>query len=336
MKPCPYSLKYVTSLVLSIALVVPPALGQTSVQQPAASRPGTMPARPGLPPRPQSPPAINRPATLPSYPDRPQAERPRPPRPPQPPRPGANRPVTLPSYPDRPHAERPRPRPPIVRPPIVRPPYRPHWGYVYPGGGMNFAGTIRCESFGYRFRSCYVPTRGRVVLERRHNGRCRYGNGWGYDRTRIWVDNNCRATFAYGIGGYIPRYRSDSDAALIIGGVVIAAGLVAILSNSGDGGKNEGSYPPAQTAIVVADLGDVDAKARPGMRVCLDRAASNVGATGGSKVQLTGVTIDNLGGGSYRYDTDLRATYPGKARALSYSCTAKGDQVEDFDFITDG
>jgi Protein of unknown function (DUF3011) len=178
-----------------------------------------------------------------------------------------------------------------------------------------------------------VPTRGRVVLERRHNGRCRYGNGWGYDRSRIWVNNNCRATFAYGSGSYIPRYRSDNDTALIIGGVAVAAGLVAILSNSGSNRK--GDEFPSQTATIAADLDNVDVKARPALRTCLERAASNVGATGGTKLQMTAVTIDDMGSGSYRFDTDIRATYPDQKRNLPFSCTANANEIEDFDFVTE-
>lgn len=305
-----------------------PAKVQRPAARPVPAKPAARP--PQLPPKPQRP-GANRPATLPSYPDRPQAERPKPPAPPaaRPPRPGVNRPVTLPSYPDRPQAERPRPLPPRPLPP--RPVFRPYWGYHYPAGGRYFAGTIRCESYGRRFRSCFVPTRGRVVLERRHNGRCRYGNGWGYDRNRIWVDNNCRATFAYGIGSYIPRYRSDNDSALIIGGVAVAAGLIAILSRD----NNDDRSRAPQTAAVEADLTKVESRARTGLRACLDRSAANIGATGGTRVRLDGVTIDAMGGTSYRYDADIRATYPNRSYNLSFSCTATGGEIDDFDFVTE-
>jgi Protein of unknown function (DUF3011) len=305
-------LKFASSMALILSLVAPSTLAQTAENR-------------------QTRPAANKPVTLPSFPNRPQTERPKPkPQPARPGlnRPGANRPVTLPSYPTRPGTERPKPRPPIYRPP-----YGPQWGYRYPGGGRYFAGTVRCESYGRRFRNCYVPTRGRVVLERRHNGRCRYGNGWGYDRSRIWVNNNCRATFAYGSGSYIPRYRSDNDTALIIGGVAVAAGLVAILSNSENNRK--GDEFPSQTATIAADLDNVDVKARPALRTCLERAASNVGATGGTKLQMTAVTIDDMGSGSYRFDTDIRATYPDQKRNLPFSCTANANEIEDFDFVTE-
>jgi hypothetical protein len=295
------------------------------VARPQPARPATKPARPAPQqtrpaPKPAKP-SANRPTTLPSYPNRPGAERPKP----LPNRPGVNRPVTLPSYPNRPGLERPPVRP-------SRPIFRPAWGYQYPAGGRYFAGTIRCESYNGRFRSCYAPTRGHVVLERRHNGRCRYGNGWGYDRNRIWVSNSCRATFAYGYGSYIPRYRSDNnDAALIIGGVAVAAGLIAILSRDGYDDRNR----PSQAATIEADLTQVESRAREGMRACLDRAASNIGATGGSRIRLDGVTIDAMGGKTYRYDTDIRVTYPDRRYSISYSCTANGSEVDDFDFVVE-
>lgn len=330
---------WLTIALATMAMAFPhiPAAGQSAVPagvqrpvaRPAPARPAARP--PQSLPKPSRP-AANRPATLPSYPDRPQAERPKPVRPPtqvKPPRPGANRPVTLPSYPDRPGAERPRPLPPRPLPP--RPIFRPYWGYQYPAGGRYFAGTIRCESFGGRFRSCLVPTRGQVVLERRHNGRCRYGNGWGYDRSRIWVDNNCRATFAYGVGSYIPRYRSDNDTALIIGGVAVAAGLIAILARD----SNDDRSRAPQTARVEADLTKVETRAGDGLRACLDRSAANIGATGGTRVELNAVTIDAMGGKSYRYDADIRASYPDRRYNLSFSCTATGADIDDFDFITE-
>lgn len=278
----------------------------------------------------QAQPSPKKPTTLPSYPNQPAAERPRP----RPPRPGTsdlNRPVILPSYPNRPQPGR-----PTTRPPSYRPNYRPQWGYQYPSGGQYFARTIRCESYSNRFRSCMVPTSGRVVLERRHNGRCRYGNGWGYDRSRIWVDNNCRATFAYGVGSYTPRYRSNNDGALVVGGIVVAAGLIAILSKSGNSsGAKTSNFTSAQTASIMADLDEVDPNARQEMKACLDRAAHNVGTTGGKKIELTAVTIDNMGNGSYRFDSDIRASYSNKDMPVAFSCTAKGDEVEDFDFISD-
>ena len=209
--------------------------------------------------------------------------------------------------------------------------FRPNWGYQYPTSGRYFADTVRCESYGGRFRNCFVPTHGRVVLEKRHNGRCRFGNGWGYDRNRIWVNNNCRATFAYGVGHYVPRYRSDGDTALIIGGVAVAAGLIAILARDGN---DDRSRTPG-TATIEADFTTVESRARNGLRACLDRTAANVGATGGTRIKLTAVTIDAMGGQTYRFDSDIRATYPDRRYDTSFSCTTTGADIDDFDFVLD-
>jgi hypothetical protein len=275
----------------------------------------------------QSPPPRDprdRPTTLPSYPDQPGMERPRP-----------NRPATLPSYPSRP-SYRPPSRP-ILPPPIgSRPDVR--WGYQYPATGGGFAGTLRCESRNGRYNICPARTRGRVVLERRHNGRCRFNEGWGYDVGKIWVARNCRATFAYGIGGYYPRYRSDrNDTALVIGGVAVAAGLVALLAgNDGKGNRASTGFAPQPTARIDADLDAVRASARPAYRQCLEKAASNIAATGGNRLKVSDVTIDSLNNDEYRFDVDMTASYPDKSRPLAFSCTATADKVEDFDFITEG
>jgi hypothetical protein len=293
------------TLPLVLAMAGQPALGQTKPER----RPAPEPA--------------HRPTTLPSYPDRPGLERPRP-----------SRPVTLPSYPSRP-VNRPGVRPPY--PPVL--PSRPgvHWGYQYPSSSGGFARTLRCESRNNRFVTCPAITRGRVVLERRHNGRCRFNEGWGYDARRIWVARNCRATFAYGVGGYYPRYQSDrNDTALVIGGVAVAAGLVALLSSSGSASDKNGSAFPAQVrAQIDADPEAVRPSARPAYRQCLERAASNIAATGGNRLSVADVTIDSLNNGEYRFDVDVKANYPDKARKLAFSCTATADKVEDFDFITD-
>jgi hypothetical protein len=214
--------------------------------------------------------------------------------------------------------------------------YYPRWGYRYPAGGGGFAGTLRCDSRGGRLHYCYAWTQGRVVLERRYNGRCRFNEGWGYNMRRIWVARNCRARFAYGIGGYYPRYRPDrNDAALVIGGVAVAAGLVALLASSDGSGRQGSSFPAQANARIDADLNAVPSEARAAYRQCIDRAASNIAATGGNRLRMADVITDSLGGGEYRFDADLVAAYPDRERRLAFNCTAASDTVEDFDFVTD-
>lgn len=206
----------------------------------------------------------------------------------------------------------------------------------YLPGNSYYESTIRCESFGNRYRACPVRTKGRVVLERRRNGRCRQGRDWGYDARRIWVTNNCRATFAYGYGSYVPRYRSDSsDTGKIIGGVVVAAGLVALLTSGSKGPRKADSLPAQSRAQVVANDASVKSAARTGLSACLSKAASNVAATGGDRIEMTSVNVEELDTSTHRFEVDVRASYPDQPRNLAFSCTAHGASVEDFDFITE-
>lgn len=340
------------ALPVLLSLMVAPVAAQAPPPRPMprpANRPPAPPPRPParpLPPRPMP----NRPAALPAYPGNPGMQRPQPPRP-QPPRPGIDRPVTLPSYPDRPGLERPpirplpppRPLPPGIRPPTIITPGL-SWGYRYPVGGGGFARRIRCESWNYRLRVCSVFTNGRVVLERRHAGRCRFNRDWGFDRRSIWVRNGCRASFAYGSGGYYPDYNSGrNDTALIIGGVAVAAGLIAVLSNSGGSGSSDSRsdspkaspFPPVSSAAIEASDEAMDAAARPAYRLCLQRAAGNIAATGGNRLRVADLTIDSLEDGQYRFDADIEANYPDSMRKLSFNCTSSSVKVADFDFIPD-
>jgi hypothetical protein len=60
---------------------------------------------------------------------------------------------------------------------------------------------ITCESWSYRFASCYTGLFIEYVqLEQQHSRTaCVLGSTWGYDANSIWVNNGCRATFrAYG------------------------------------------------------------------------------------------------------------------------------------------
>lgn len=354
------------ALPVVLSLLAAPVAAQMPQTRPAA-RPTPAPERPVARPMPQRPqvqqpqrPAVNRPAPRPSYPTNPGLERPRPqparPLPPPPNRPGIDRPVTLPSYPNRPGLERPPVRPPIVRPPIrPLPPPRPFppgirppviiapgltWGYRYPVGGGGFARRIRCESWNYRLRICSAYTNGRVVLERRHGGRCRFNRDWGFDLRSIWVRNGCRATFAYGRGGFYPDYNyGRNDTALIIGGVAVAAGLIAAIAsdNSSDSrsAPTASPYPPLSSAAIEASDEAIEPAARPAYRLCLQKAASNIAATGGDRLRVVDLTIDGLEDGQYRFDADIEANYPGSVRKLVFNCTSSSVKVADFDFITE-
>lgn len=74
-------------------------------------------------------------------------------------------------------------------------------------GGCLFAGAlalqygaqVRIESPDGRYREVRVRTGNEVRIVRNlSDTRCVLGRNWGYDSNRIWVDNGCRAVFAYG------------------------------------------------------------------------------------------------------------------------------------------
>lgn len=60
-------------------------------------------------------------------------------------------------------------------------------------------GEVRVESKDGRYHSVRVNTGGYVRLVRTlSDAPCREGRNWGYDGGRIWVDDGCRAVFAFG------------------------------------------------------------------------------------------------------------------------------------------
>lgn len=271
------------------------------------------------------------------------------------PRPVPDRPVPLPQpVPDRPV---PLPGPIVDRPvplphPVPGRPRPPRPGYPgYPGNpdwGSNrgYAGRITCESRNNRTRYCNVNTQNRVVLLRANGGVCNQGRGWGYDRRSIWV-RDCRATFAYGYGnnwggGWQPEYP-DRDkgpsTGLIIGGVAVAAGLIALLASknkkSGDTTAPEApptSYPPGPPAALSADLASVRSDARPALQTCLFEASRQIGVTGGTRLRFDRLASMEPGNGGWRFGAELTATYPDGTRATPIYCRATSTRVIQLDF----
>lgn len=260
------------------------------------------------------------------------------------PYPNPDRPTPLPQpVPGGPQIQPPRPYPggPQIQPP------RP--GY---GNNQGYAGTIRCEASGSKTRRCNVRTQNRVVLLSRQGGTCTQGRTWGYDARAIWVSNKCRGTFAYGYGNNWsqPEPVKDKDkgpsTALIIGGVAVAAGLVALLASK-NGKKSDApaeaatptpeapkTYPPGPPASLSADLGTVPAEARPSMQTCLFEASRQIGATGGTRLRFDKVTSLEPGNGGWRFHADTTATYPDGDRAIPIYCRATPSKVVQLDFTT--
>lgn len=57
--------------------------------------------------------------------------------------------------------------------------------------------TVSCASENNRYHYCRAPVRnGHVRLVRQHSkSSCRFHEDWGYNRSGVWVENGCRATF---------------------------------------------------------------------------------------------------------------------------------------------
>lgn len=214
-------------------------------------------------------------------------------------------------------------------------------------GNGGYAATVRCDARGNLPRRCNVRHENRVALIDRHDGKCRQSRDWGYDRWAIWVSNGCRATFAYGNGTYWPEPEKDKgpNAGLIIGGVVVAAGLVALLASKNKKPKEEAeqpgtppepetpaTFPPGPPAAITADLSTLTAAQKPAMQTCLFQASQEIGATGGTKLKLDGITEIQPGNGGWRFRAKLIGTYPDGDRELPIYCRATSTKVVQLDF----
>ncbi len=110
--------------------------------------------------------------------------------------------------------------------------YRNDGGYPtpLPQPVRDFAGTMNCGSWQYKYQQCNVRTNDRVELTHKIAGKCNAGRQWGYTSDYIWVDKGCRAEFGYGYRNVRPPEK-DKDkgpsTGLIIGGIVVAGGLLA-------------------------------------------------------------------------------------------------------------
>jgi hypothetical protein len=283
-------------------------------------------------------------------------------------------PPTPTPYPGGPAIQPPRPdpvqppRPTYPGGPAIQPP-RP----TYPGGpaiqpprpGNGYGQTIRCESRNNRQQRCAANTQNRVTLVRRLGGNCVQGRSWGYDQRSIWVDRGCRAEFSYGRGagngggnggggGYpYPQPQPERDkgpsTALIIGGVAVAAGLVALLASSGKKkesaaasespsssssapGATDATFPPGPPAALTADLSPLPSAARPSVQTCLSEAARQIGATGGTRLRYDKLVSLEPGNGGWRFGATLTATYPDGPRELPLYCRATPSKVIQLDF----
>lgn len=58
---------------------------------------------------------------------------------------------------------------------------------------------VSCSSTDHRFNSCFPDSGERILHAQLHRQesrtRCVEGTNWGYDYSRVWVDQGCRGTF---------------------------------------------------------------------------------------------------------------------------------------------
>ena len=220
------------------------------------------------------------------------------------------------------------------------------------GNNGNWNGeTIRCESRDGRFRSCRADTRGGARLVRQlSNTPCQQGRSWGYRQNEIWVDNGCRGEFQLRYGNGQSSGGGGASTGAIIGGVVVAGGLLALLAQS-----SKSSNPPANTtgtaapaqpapqplqppatasgpARITAEMGGVTPNARPALTTCLNEAARQIGATGGTEIRLDRLDEIEPGNGGFRFRFQLKAVYPDETRSIPTFCRATPTKLVELTF----
>lgn len=218
------------------------------------------------------------------------------------------------------------------------------WG----GSGGNwqnqgFAGEMRCASDRYRERFCRAPVEGRAVLTRQLSGAaCVEGQTWRAESNGIRVREGCEGDFAYGYGGFYPQgfggsggswnqqsqHQDHGGSGGAIAGGLLAAGLIAALVAAGKS-ADHGSGGPAQ---LQANLNQFPSASRTSARACLNEAARQVGATGGTSVRLDRVvSARQQPDGSWRLQALLTKVWPDHRQQMRMDCVASGSRVRAFD-----
>ena len=225
------------------------------------------------------------------------------------------------------------------------------YGYANNGGGYptplpqpveDYAGTLNCESWNYGYQQCNVPTNNRVELTRKIAGKCNAGRQWGYTGDYIWVDKGCRAEFGYGYRNTRPPEK-DKDkgpsTGLIIGGIVVAGGLIALLASQkkkkADGTATEETavtHPARGPATLSANLSSLPSASRPSVQNCMNDAARQIGITGGTRLSYDKLISLEQGNGGWRIRATMTATYPDGAKQAEMFCRATPSDIIQLDF----
>ena len=210
---------------------------------------------------------------------------------------------------------------------------------------VDYAGVINSESWNYSYQQCNVRTNDRVELTRKIAGKCNAGRQWGYTGDYIWVDKGCRAEFGYGYRNSRPDKDKDKgpSTGLIIGGAVVAAGLIALLASgkkkkpaettapaTGSGGET--TYPAGPPAALSANLSALPSAARPSVQNCMTDAARQIGVTGGTRLSYDKLISLEQGNGGWRIRAAMTATYPDGAKPIEMFCRATPSDIIQLDF----
>jgi hypothetical protein len=191
---------------------------------------------------------------------------------------------------------------------------------------------VRCESWNYRYARCNLDPRGGVRLVRVIAGDCRQGRTWGWDSRRnfVWVNRGCRADFQARYGNWQGNNNDGVSTGAVIAGVAVAAGLIALLASKGRSTDNNATS--ATTAAINVAGGAVPAAAEQSFRLCLEEAARQIGATGGTSIRLLGAVDTTPGNGGWRFQMPLEGSWPGDTHATPAYCRATNSKVVELSF----
>ena len=197
-------------------------------------------------------------------------------------------------------------------------------------GGWNngSGGNIRCESWNYKYARCNADTAGGVRLARVIAGDCRQGRSWGYSRNFIWVNRGCRAEFQtrYGNAGG----NDGPSTGAVIAGVAVAAGLIALLASKGR--KAEAPKSDAKMAAINIGPNAVPSAAEPAFRTCMEEAARQIGATGGTSIRLLGNVGANQNRDEWQFQLPLEASWPSDTHPAPATCRATSARLIELSF----
>lgn len=195
--------------------------------------------------------------------------------------------------------------------------------------GWNNSGgqIIRCESWNYRYARCSANTRDGVRLSRVLAGDCSRRN-WGSDRNAVWVNNGCRAEFQVG-------RRGGGSTGAVIASAAVAAGLLALLLSKGKKKEAESAAQGGNTVAATINIGQnqVPPAAERAFRQCIDEAARQIGATGGTGLRLTGEVQHRTQGNGWQFRMPLEGTWSNETHATPAECTATDTAVQKLDFL---